>query len=97
MLDDCVEAAGGEVKYELMNTIYTASDHPIVPATPLDDTNQWWIHFKKLFERENMSFIPSIFPAGTDSRFLRNLGFPAIGIYRIILSFYNYFIKIVYF
>mgnify|MGYP002388285196 CR=1 FL=1 len=40
----------------------------------------WWLeNFKKTCEQMNCKVNWTVFPAGTDSRFLRNAGYPAIG------------------
>lgn len=49
-------------------------------VTSIDPTtNPWWNQFKQTCERRGMKLQTEIFPAGTDSRFLRALGVPAFG------------------
>lgn len=49
-------------------------------VTPLDSTNPWWELFKKtVVETCGIGLVPSVFPAATDSRFLRAKGVRAIG------------------
>eukprot|EP01133_Synstelium_polycarpum_P007346 gene7346-8557_t len=40
---------------------------------------KWWDTFSQSCERVNVKLVPEIFPAATDSRFIRNLGIPAFG------------------
>ncbi|XP_044734617.1 aminoacylase-1-like [Chrysoperla carnea] len=49
------------------------------PVTPLDNTNPWWIAFKSVTDELKMNLKPLIFPGGTDSRYIREVGLPAIG------------------
>lgn len=39
----------------------------------------WWAAFSGVCERRGMRIVPQIFPAGTDARFMRGLGLPALG------------------
>jgi aminoacylase len=48
--------------------------------TPLNDDNLLWQIIKKVCEKKDIALYPEIFPAATDSRFLREIGIPAIGI-----------------
>ena len=51
------------------------------PLTPMDESrNPWWKAIKKASENIGASLEVEIFPAGTDSRFLRQVGIPALGI-----------------
>ncbi|XP_076180610.1 aminoacylase-1 isoform X2 [Ptiloglossa arizonensis] len=50
-----------------------------VENTKLDDSNPYWIAFKKSCDDLGLSLQIGIFPGGTDSRFVRNVGIPAIG------------------
>ncbi|KAL2915548.1 adenylate cyclase [Polyrhizophydium stewartii] len=49
-------------------------------ATPLNDGNLWWQKIRSVAEQRGVELDPEIFPAATDSRFLRKIGLPAIGI-----------------
>ncbi|XP_058797117.1 aminoacylase-1 [Phymastichus coffea] len=53
--------------------------NPFIPNTKLDNDNQFWLAFKKSCDRQNINLETGIFPGGTDSRFIRSLGIPAIG------------------
>ncbi|CAG8450407.1 9277_t:CDS:2 [Diversispora eburnea] len=48
--------------------------------TPLNENNIWWIVLRDFCKGRNISIEPEIFPAATDSRYLRKLGIPALGI-----------------
>eukprot|EP01132_Coremiostelium_polycephalum_P005174 gene5174-6442_t len=47
--------------------------------TKLNDDNIWWTNFKSSCEKLGLKIVPEIFPAATDSRFIRNKGIPAFG------------------
>lgn len=49
-------------------------------ATSIDDSNVWWKILKENAAKSNIELEPEIFPAATDSRFLREIGVPAFGI-----------------
>jgi len=48
-------------------------------TTSLDDTNEWWQIFQRACSKRGMKLEPEVFPAATDSRFVRELGIPAFG------------------
>lgn len=50
-----------------------------VENTKLDDSNPFWLAFKKACDKEKLNLEIGIFPGGTDSRYVRDLGIPAIG------------------
>ncbi|XP_051841376.1 aminoacylase-1 isoform X1 [Antechinus flavipes] len=50
---------------------------PRITAT--DDSNPWWAEFSRVCREMNLSVKPEIFPAATDSRYLRAAGVPALG------------------
>ncbi|XP_045474119.1 aminoacylase-1-like [Harmonia axyridis] len=52
---------------------------PQVPVTKLDDSNPFWVAFKAATDELGLKLKPQIFPGGTDSRYLREIGIPAIG------------------
>lgn len=74
---------------DLIERIPKESNNEVVPnylfdsgASPLTDIEKptWWLtSFKKTFEDFKYKINWTIFPAGTDSRFLRELGYPSIG------------------
>ncbi|XP_055855884.1 aminoacylase-1-like [Episyrphus balteatus] len=68
----CKEAGGGvEVVYEIKE--------PKVEATKLDSSNIFWTAFKSVFDELDLKTKELVCPAGTDSRYLRELGIPALG------------------
>ncbi|KAL4160615.1 hypothetical protein PRNP1_001179 [Phytophthora ramorum] len=48
-------------------------------TTSVDDDNIWWRLFKEGCEEVGVPVETEVFPAATDSRFLRQLGIPALG------------------
>ncbi|RZF35014.1 hypothetical protein LSTR_LSTR013031 [Laodelphax striatellus] len=70
--DICKEAGGGT--YADINV-----KMPPTVTTSLDETNLWWKAFTKETDAMNLKLKPQIFPGGTDSRFIRELGIPAFG------------------
>ncbi|XP_029455365.1 aminoacylase-1 isoform X2 [Rhinatrema bivittatum] len=48
-------------------------------VTSTNESDPWWKAFSGPFREMNLTLQPEIFPAATDSRFLRAAGFPAIG------------------
>ncbi|KAF2880504.1 hypothetical protein ILUMI_25675 [Ignelater luminosus] len=50
-----------------------------VPPTKLDESNPYWIAFKKAADNMNLQLKPLILDGGTDSRFVRALNIPALG------------------
>ncbi|KAK5644380.1 hypothetical protein RI129_005680 [Pyrocoelia pectoralis] len=53
--------------------------HPQVPVTNLDDSSPYWVAFKNVFRKLDRHMKMEIFPAGTDCRYIRATGIPAIG------------------
>jgi aminoacylase len=51
--------------------------HAVTSIDPA--TNKWWRCFSAACDRANIKVVPEIFPAGTDSRFLRMKGVSAFG------------------
>lgn len=45
------------------------------PPTKLDDTNPFWLAFKKTTDQLNLNLEIGIFPGGTDSRYIRDVSF----------------------
>ncbi|XP_014087743.2 aminoacylase-1 [Bactrocera oleae] len=68
----CEEAGGGvEIVYE--------QKEPKVAATKIDNSNPYWMAFDKAIKDLNLKIQPLVFPAGTDSYYIRGLGLPALG------------------
>ncbi|KAL4709645.1 hypothetical protein ACJJTC_007376 [Scirpophaga incertulas] len=68
----CSEA-GTDVTYEF------EQKDPNVPATPVDNTNPFWLAFKEATEKMNLPIRVRTFPGGTDSRYVRATGVRALG------------------
>ncbi|KAB0792729.1 hypothetical protein PPYR_14688 [Photinus pyralis] len=52
---------------------------PQIPATKLDHSNPFWIAFRTASEKMGLKVKTEIFTGGTDSRYLRQVGIPALG------------------
>lgn len=48
-------------------------------VTSTDDSDPWWAAFSEAFKDMKLTLEPEIFPAATDSRYLRAVGVPALG------------------
>jgi aminoacylase len=48
-------------------------------VTDISEKNEFWKVFTGTFEQLNLKIVPEIFPAGTDSRYLRAANIPAFG------------------
>ncbi|XP_077985268.1 aminoacylase-1-like [Glandiceps talaboti] len=68
----CTEA-GTDVTYEFI------LKHMDNTMTSIDKSDPWWNAFTTACEQMSMKIETEIFPAATDSRFLRELGYSAIG------------------
>ncbi|KAJ2949818.1 hypothetical protein O0L34_g11133 [Tuta absoluta] len=53
--------------------------NPKVECTKTDNTNPYWVAFKKAVDDLKLKLDLRIFPGGTDSRYIRHVGIPAIG------------------
>ncbi|XP_061395601.1 aminoacylase-1-like [Musca vetustissima] len=69
----CEEAGGGiELAFDLKQ--------PKIEATKIDDSNIYWVAFEKCLTKDmGLKIRKLILPGGTDSRFIRQLGIPALG------------------
>ncbi|KAH8419378.1 hypothetical protein KR222_010034 [Zaprionus bogoriensis] len=65
--------AGGGIELEFDQR------HPYVPPTATDDSNPFWLAFKSATDELKLVVQPQIFTGGTDSRYLRRAGIPALG------------------
>ncbi|KAE8611971.1 hypothetical protein XENTR_v10012655 [Xenopus tropicalis] len=72
-LESWCRAAGENVTLEF----YTKT--MIQKVTSTNDSNPWWKAFSTPLKEMGLKLKPEIFPAGTDSRFVREAGFPALG------------------
>nr|XP_012218382.1 PREDICTED: aminoacylase-1 isoform X2 [Linepithema humile] len=66
------EEAGPDVTYSF------EEKNPKVENTKLDESNPFWIAFKKTCDEIGVKLEIGIFPGGTDSRFVRGVGIPAL-------------------
>lgn len=67
------QLAGEDVQYQFLQKC------PQQKMTTHDDTSPWWIAFKTAMNDFGVPIKTEVFPAATDSRFLRQVGYPAIG------------------
>ncbi|CAG9785557.1 unnamed protein product [Diatraea saccharalis] len=65
--------AGPNVTYEFEQR------NPFVECTKLDATNPYWVAFKGAADAMGLKLDCRIFPGGTDSRYIRRVGLPALG------------------
>ena len=47
--------------------------------TPISQDDPWFKAFKAAIDKNGLKVATEIFPAGTDSRFIREVGIPAFG------------------
>ncbi|SPP81199.1 aminoacylase-1-like [Drosophila guanche] len=70
--DWCQEAGGGiELDFEMKC--------PFVEPTKIDASNPFWLPFKMALKELGLKTRVKVFPAGTDSFFIREVGIPALG------------------
>ncbi|EDW04843.1 GH11748 [Drosophila grimshawi] len=72
-LNTWMSEAGGGIELEF------DQKHPYVPPTATDASNPFWLAFKSATDELGLDIRPQIFTGGTDSRFLRKSGIPALG------------------
>lgn len=68
-----IKNAGEGISYEFTQK----ADTPQLTST--EDTDPWWKAFSGACKKLNMKIEKEVFPAGTDSRYLREIGIPALG------------------
>lgn len=73
MIKRWCQEAGSDVTYSF------EQKNPKIANTKLDDSNPYWIAFKKVCDDLGINLQIGIFPGGTDSRYVRYVGIPAIG------------------
>lgn len=73
MIQTWLKEAGEGVTYEF------EQKNPKVECTKTDNTNPYWVAFKNTTDSLNLKLKCCIFPGGTDSRYIRRVGIPAIG------------------
>ncbi|KOX69073.1 Aminoacylase-1 [Melipona quadrifasciata] len=73
MIKKWCEEAGADVIYSF------EQKDPKIKNTKLDNSNPFWLAFKKACEDLKIKLQIGIFPGGTDSRYIRQAGIPSIG------------------
>lgn len=76
-LHDVIKRTAKENEDEI--TINTIQDSGPLLLTDIESPSWWLDAFKKTCEQMKCKLNWTIFPAGTDSRYLRNEGYPALG------------------
>ncbi|KAI9088794.1 hypothetical protein DFS34DRAFT_419772 [Phlyctochytrium arcticum] len=66
--------ASESIEIEYVNTFWSNA------TTATDDSNVWWTALEKVAKQRNIKLETEIFPAATDSRYIRQVGIPAFGI-----------------
>ncbi|XP_062971324.1 aminoacylase-1 isoform X2 [Cynocephalus volans] len=72
-LQDWCQAAGEGVTFEF------AQKWTEPQVTPTDNSDPWWAAFSQVCKDMNLTLELEVFPAATDSRYLRAVGVPALG------------------
>lgn len=73
MIKQWLKEAGDGVTYEFEQR------NPCVPNTKMDNSNPFWVAFKSAADKMGLQLDCRIFPAATDSRYVRKVGIPAFG------------------
>ncbi|KAM4722397.1 aminoacylase-1-like [Rhinophrynus dorsalis] len=73
MLEGWCQAAGDDVTWEYHQKCMSQN------ITSPDDSNPWWKAFSSPCKELGLKLKPEIFPAATDSRFIREAGYSALG------------------
>ncbi|OAD58563.1 Aminoacylase-1 [Eufriesea mexicana] len=73
MIKRWCQEAGSDITYSF------EQKNPKIENTELDDSNPFWIAFKQSCDDLGINLKMGIFPGGTDSRYVREVGIPAIG------------------
>jgi aminoacylase len=60
-------------------TLKFIQESPKYPMTSTDDSDPWWRAFSTTCDKHSLKLEKEIFPAGTDSRYLRTMGIPCLG------------------
>ncbi|KAL5278507.1 ACY1.2 family protein [Megaselia abdita] len=68
-----IKEAGGGIEIEF------TQKEALVEATKIDASNPYWIAFKSVIDELGLKIKTQVFPGGTDSRYIRKAGVPAIG------------------
>jgi len=73
MIRGWMKEAGSELSIEFLQKF---TDQTL---TSIDEGDKWYSALRSAFSKHSLVVKPQIFPAGTDSRYLREVGIPAIG------------------
>jgi len=75
----CRECAAmpSSLRWDFIGDVNSSTKH--ATTVPDAEVNPWYGCFQKAMENMNLRFRPEVFPAATDSRFLRALGIRALG------------------
>lgn len=73
MLRKWAKEAGDDIEIEFL------VKEAFVPPTKTDASNIYWKAFKEAIDEMKLKIITQIFPAGTDTVYLREVGIPALG------------------
>ncbi|XP_043474394.1 aminoacylase-1-like [Leptopilina heterotoma] len=73
MIQNWIHEAGEGISYSFEER------NPFVENTKLDETNPFWLAFKNVCDTNKLTLESGIFTGGTDSRYIRSCGVPAIG------------------
>lgn len=73
MIRDWCKKAGPDVRYEFVQKGMCKN------VTPTDNSDPWWRQLAAVFEEEKCKIQKEIFIGGTDARYSREVGIPAIG------------------
>ncbi|XP_008181414.1 aminoacylase-1-like isoform X1 [Acyrthosiphon pisum] len=60
-------------------TLEFISKSPFIQPTLISPENPWWVTFKNECDKMNLKTKTYIFPGATDSRYIREIGIPALG------------------
>jgi len=77
LLDQWCRDAGPGVSWRIAEWTTAMQQHHVTSTQP--EHNPWWPVFLKAVAPSKKTVAPEIFPAATDSRFIRQLGIPALG------------------
>ncbi|EDW42721.1 aminoacylase-1 [Drosophila sechellia] len=69
------EEAGGDIEFEF--TSKRRNEHTAPTVT--DESNPFWMTFKSATDELGLKTKLQVFPGGTDSRYIREVGIPALG------------------
>ncbi|EDV49624.1 uncharacterized protein Dere_GG17282 [Drosophila erecta] len=74
-LANLCEEAGGGIEFEFHSN--RRKEH--IAPTATDESNPFWVAFKSATDELGLKTKLQVFPGGTDSRYIREVGIPALG------------------